>query len=401
MRRLLTILLLGIACTAASPDAGPPAVHVDTLAGGLISIHSDRPAWRDSLDAWSLVEDVRYGSDDGTSGELIDPMSFTASDDGHLYVVDRKPPVVKVYAPDGSFVRTFGREGSGPGEFRVGFIAVRGDRIALHDPEEGRTTVFDTSGTLIKSAVTFCCIWGDIVIDTAMRIVIPAFVASPSNEPFRGSVYVRYRTDLTPVDTLLVPGSSAQRGWTFSATDGSGREVLSMRTPIPLLPRAQHTLHPWGGVVRGVSDQYRLVRAPTGSDSTWVASRAWTGDRIPDPIRKARLEVAIKSVAGRVGEASARQTARLDDIPSVAPAYTRLGVDEEGNIWLWQLLGSDSTQTTWDVLDARGAWLGTTRVAYATEERGGVWFGRGAVYLKTESEDGRPVIVRLKVGQRR
>jgi hypothetical protein len=207
--------------------------------------------------------------------------------------------------------------------------------------------------------------------------------------------------DLTPVDTLLVPGSSDQRGWTFSATDGSGREVLSMRTPIPLLPRAQHALHPWGGVIRGVSDQYRLVRAPAGSDSTWIASRAWTADRIPDAIRRARLEVAIKSVAGRVGEASARQTARLDDIPATAPAYTRLGVDEEGNIWVWQLLGSDSTQTTFDILDARGAWLGTVRVPYATEERGGVWFARGAVYLKTEAEDGRPVIVRLKVRQGR
>lgn len=364
-------------------------------------MHSDRPAWRDSLDAWSLVEEARYGSDDGTSGELIDPISFAADDGGRLYVVDRKPAVVKVYAPDGSFLRTIGREGSGPGEFRVGFVATRGNRIALHDPEEGRTTVFDTSGTLVTSAVTYCCIWGDIGIDTAMRVVIPAFITSSSNEPFRGSVYVRYRMDLTAVDTLLVPGSSAQRGWTFSATDGSGREVLSMRTPIPLLPGVRYALHPWGGVVRGVTDQYRLVRAPRGSDSTWVASRAWIADRIPDAIRKARLEVAIKSVAGRVGEASARQTARLDDIPTTAPAYTRLAVDGDGNIWVWQLLGSDSTQTTFDILDARGAWLGTVRVPYATEERGGVWLGRGAVYLKTEAEDGRPVIVRLKVRQRR
>ena len=158
MRRVITTLLLATACIAASPDAGPPAVHVDTLPGGLISIHSDRPAWRDSLDAWSLVEEVRYGGDDGTIGELVDPLSFIADEGGRLYVVDRKPAIVKVYGPDGSFLRTIGREGSGPGEFRVGFIAVRGDRIALHDPEEGRTTVFDTSCAFVKSAVTFCCI---------------------------------------------------------------------------------------------------------------------------------------------------------------------------------------------------------------------------------------------------
>jgi hypothetical protein len=385
------------ACAGGAADARRSTTHVDTLAGGVLSIRSDGPVWADSTAAWPLLEEVRYGGEEGSPGELVDPQSFAADDAGRLYVVDSKPSVVKVFAPDGSFLRTMGREGSGPGEFRVGFIATRGDRIALHDPQQGRTTAFDTSGTFIKSTVTFCCYWGDIAIDTAQRIVIPAFISGRVGESSTGTPYARYTLDLAPIDTFWVPNTLTQRLWTFTTRGPDGKERASMSMLIPFTPRVQHGLHPWGGVVRGVSDAYRIVRSPGGTDSTWVATRPWSGDPIPEERRVARVEEAVKSVAKSMGEERARQTARVEDVPATAPAFTRLAVDEDGNIWARQLLGSDSTQTVFDVLDARGAWLGTLRVPYGVEEYGGAFFGRGAIYLKTESDDGRPVIVRLRV----
>lgn len=394
---LALLVLTAAACTGGSADARLSAVRVDTLPDGVLAIRSDAPAWTDSTAAWSLVEEVRYGGEEGSPGELVDPQSFVADDAGRLYVVDSKPAVVKVFSPDGSFLRTMGREGSGPGEFRVGFIATRGDRIALHDPQLGRTSVFDTSGTFIKSAVTFCCWWGDISLDTAQRIVIPAYITGQIGEQSSGSPYARYRLDLTPIDTFWVSNAITQRLWTFTSRGPDGKERAQLSMLVPFTPRVQHALHPWGGVVRGVSDAYRIVRSPGGTDSTWVASRPWSGDPIPEERRTARLEDAVKSVAKTVGEDRARQTARLEDIPSTAPAYTRLAVDEEGNIWARQLLNSDSTQTTFDVWDARGAWLGTLRLPYAVAEYGGAYFGRGAVYLKTETDEGHPVIIRVRV----
>lgn len=399
MRARSVLLLLSLSgCAGGSADARLSTTHVDTLAGGVLSISSDGPAWADSSAAWSLIEEARYGGEEGSPGELVDPQSFVADDAGRLYVVDSKPSVVKVYDPDGSFLRTMGREGSGPGEFREGFIATRGDRVALHDPAQGRTSVYDTSGTFIKSAVTFCCYWGEIAIDTAQRIVIPAFITGRVGEQSTGSPYARYRLDLTPIDTFWVPNKITQRLWTFTTRGPDGKERAQMSMLIPFTPRVQHSLHPWGGVVRGISDAYRIVRSPGGTDSTWVASRPWSGDPISEERREARLEEAVKAVTGSVGEDRARQTARLEDIPSTAPSFTRLAVDEDGNIWARQLLTSDSTQTTFDVMDARGAWLGTLRLPYGVAEYGGAYFGRGAIYLKTETEQGRPVIVRVRVG---
>lgn len=397
MKALVVLLACLAACDRSGGGGRPTLVHVDTLAGGVLSVRSDGPAWRDSTEGWTLVEEVRYGGAEGTPGELFNPQSFTADASGRLYVVDTRPAVIKVFAPDGSFLRTIGREGSGPGEFRVGFIATRGNRIVLHDPDQGRTTVFDTSGTFLKSAVTFADYWGDVAIDTALRVVLPAMVLVKAGGKPIGSAYARYRLDLSPIDTIWVPDAMEERVWTFNSPDRSDKQGVSMVMPVPWTPRVHDALHPWGGVVHGSSDAFRVIRAPHGTDSAWVASPAWTAESIPEALRIAQRDQVVKSVTPSVGEGQAKHGAKLDDIPTTAPAFTRLSVDDDGNIWARQLLGSDSTRTTFEVLDARGAWLGTIRIPYGVLEYGGAHFGKGAIYLRIEDDDGRPIIVMLRV----
>lgn len=390
---LSAIALLG--CAGASADSLPVA-RVDTLAGGLLSVTSDAPAWRDPSRAWSLVEELRFGGDEGP-GELIDPQSFAADGEGRLYVVDSKPAIIKVFDRDGSFIRAIGRDGSGPGEFRVGYIAVRNEHLILHDPQQGRTSVFDTSGTFVKSAVTFCCYWGDIMLDSAMKIVLPAMIIPRDGQRPTGVPYARYDLGLKLLDTMVVSGISDFQVWNFTAPGPNGRPQARMTMIVPWTPRTHHALHPWGGAIRGTSNEYRLVMAPNGNDSVWMASRPWTPEPIPEEQRKERLEQTIKSAGKTVGEPRARQAAKLEDLPTTSPAFTRLGVDEDGNIWVRRLIGSDSTQTTFDVLDARGAWMGSLQIPYGVAEYGGALFGKGAVYVKTEDENGRPTIVRLAV----
>jgi hypothetical protein len=44
-----------------------------------------------------------------------------ADADGNFYMLDSQLSEVQVYAPDGAYLRTIGREGEGPGEFRAAF----------------------------------------------------------------------------------------------------------------------------------------------------------------------------------------------------------------------------------------------------------------------------------------
>ncbi len=88
--------------------------------------------------------------------------------------------VIKVFDSAGGFVRAIGREGAGPGEFRMAFIAVRGSSLVVHDPMNNGASAFDTSGTYLRSWKSSCCFWDDVFIDNAERLYTPTFMQPDS-----------------------------------------------------------------------------------------------------------------------------------------------------------------------------------------------------------------------------
>lgn len=77
----------------------------------------------------------------------IDALEF--GPDGNIYVLDRGRSCVKVYGPDGTFIRQIAREGNGPGEVTSPFaMAVLGDgRISICSPFQGGILNFLPDGT--------------------------------------------------------------------------------------------------------------------------------------------------------------------------------------------------------------------------------------------------------------
>lgn len=73
------------------------------------------------------------------------PENPTYSPDGDILVIDRLKHTVFVYTPDGEFVRTIGREGEGPGEFRLpSGLAFYSDGSLLIGDADG-ISLFDSS----------------------------------------------------------------------------------------------------------------------------------------------------------------------------------------------------------------------------------------------------------------
>lgn len=54
----------------------------------------------------------------GGEGELVYPSQAEEGPDGNIYVYDAMDAYIKVYTPEGKFVRKFGGEGQGPGEIQ-------------------------------------------------------------------------------------------------------------------------------------------------------------------------------------------------------------------------------------------------------------------------------------------
>lgn len=392
--RCYSLLALSLAGCGERP-APVATVRVDTLRPGLIEVTSPAPTgWNDSTKAWTYRVSLTIQPEDDSHGELSQPDGIAVDEWGRIYVADRNPVSIKLFDSAGTFIRTIGRRGGGPGEYEAVFLAVRGGHLVVHDPQQGRTSVFDTSGTFVRSWPSSCCYWDNIGIDSAGVITVPSTYSPGNGQPSRGNAMRRFRMDGTVVDTLFVPlRESPSKGWTFSG--GSGGSKTTMIMSIPFEPRLVKRLHPDGGFVVGWSGEYRILRSPRGEDTTAIYTRTWSPGRIPEEQRRAAVEGMVKNVTGLVGADKARETAILSDVPVDEPAFTSLAVDLDGTIFVRQLLGSDSTRTRFDVFSPDGAWLGTLTLPVAIPEYGGQFFGRRAIYVATEGEDGRPAIVRL------
>lgn len=81
------------------------------------------------------------------------PLAEALAEDGTLFVADGSVGQVRVFDPRGAWVRSFGRQGKGPGEFvSVTSLQLTSDQesLFLYDPDVNRVTVFSRAGTRLR-----------------------------------------------------------------------------------------------------------------------------------------------------------------------------------------------------------------------------------------------------------
>lgn len=397
---LLAITPVAAALTACGSGAEARMLArptIDSLPGGIPRVMNSAPTQWAGEDGWRLELAQEITGEEGTSSELVNPQSLALDSWSRVYVVDQKPMVIKVYGSDGKFIRTIGREGEGPGEFRTGFIAVHNGHVVVHDPNVARTTVWDTAGTYLRSWNSSCCFWSDIQVDRQGRIYVPTMIPGPANAPQRGTPYVRWTLQGVEVDTIWVPRNESQaKFWTVTTMQG-GRPVGQMMTGVPLTPRIVSALNPDGGIIYGWSAGYQLAVSSAGEDTSMVFGRTWTPLPVTAERKRLEVETLVSRMGRNFGEDNLRQTFKTDDIPNTVPAFIGLHVDRDGHRWVRLDPGTDSTRSTFDIFNAEGNFLGTLMTSPALPQYGRLAFGRGELAVARENEDGLPVVVRYRV----
>jgi hypothetical protein len=96
-----------------------------------------------------LQEQWRIGGDTDDEDQIFGLISKILTDDaGNLYALDSQLSEIKVFSPEGEYLRTIGREGEGPGEFRAAqdmFFLPNGN-IAVMQVFPGRLVVLERDG---------------------------------------------------------------------------------------------------------------------------------------------------------------------------------------------------------------------------------------------------------------
>ena len=134
MRKIISILtLLLVACSSQEEQTGeaPEAVNTGTPHYTITAV--------DTIG-------IEMGDSNYVFGQT-DAAVFTAT--GEILVLDGSKKKISVFSSNGEFLRTIGREGSGPGEFlRPMAMAMLGNgQLAVSDPWAGKIILFDSSYT--------------------------------------------------------------------------------------------------------------------------------------------------------------------------------------------------------------------------------------------------------------
>jgi hypothetical protein len=370
-----------------------------------VVVSADRPAqWGRDL---ALVEERRVGAIEGSDVEAFGRLTAAAvGPNGDMVVVDQLGPVVRMFDPQGRYLRDLGRAGAGPGEYSriAGICITRSGQIALWDPSSQRVSLYGLDGTFARSFRAPSSVLGgeqSFQVDTAGSLYVRA-VGALSGHVIDQYQWIRLDSLGGVIDSIPVPRAEPEGRPLVMLTSGG--------TVRPFLTETVAALSPLGYQVTGRTNVYALWRPlPDG--------RVVRIERSVEPVAVGKEErqqwTAILRYIESLGAPGAQ---RFSSIPAEKPAFKELWIDEEGRVWVHRYSsavyvppspgekarrqgrpGLDWIEPpVWDVLSEKGAFLGTVRPslnAFPVAARGAF------LWVVEHGELGEDYLVRYRIQQ--
>lgn len=338
---------------------------------GVGSAASVEPAVRDSAgvrivetpavaleraDVWSLSPEplLEIGTVEGPPEEQLFRVSgLTLLADGGVLVVNAGSAEVRVFDSDGGFVRAFGGEGEGPGEFRipVGAWLLGGDTLLIWDPRLRRVNLFSIAGRHLRSARLEGAIsnpeLAGVFEDRALLVTDDRFEIPDVGFRMMYTEYLRYGVHGQLVDSL-----GRHPFGLFGVLEAGGRRLVGGPVFAPRTVQAAGAHGYWVGI----ADAYEVRRYdPSGELASVVR---WAGlDRTVREEDRARHRQLILENADDA--ADSQMTVALLEDQSFAerfPAYAELYVDRVSNLWVrdYEPRHAGEGPARWTIFDAEG-----------------------------------------------
>lgn len=345
--------LLIVTTTSCGSDDGDPRsrLAVERDSAGIHIVESTEPVWKEG-EEWSLSLQVQIGTPSGReSTQLFQVGDVARLSDGRIAVVNSGSHELRVYSEAGEHIRTIGREGEGPGEFMLprSVWILPSDSLMVMDWT--RISVFDSAGVFAGSSVYGTGTVVDRYVDgSLLKLVIPPGVDMYEVGYSRpGRALVRLSADGAVTDTLAhVTGDEFYR---FLTSAGG---IASFNAPFGLVRTA--VTH---GSATYTGDGARFEVQVLDENGALARIIRRSGDpRAVDEAAIAGLEERmLMRTTTEEQERSRRQLFAEWTYPATQPAYDRLLIDSEGNLWVqhWDV---ETEATSWSVFSDAGHWLG-------------------------------------------
>jgi sugar lactone lactonase YvrE len=316
-------------------------------------------AWSRS-EEWRLVEESRIGRPESDGPESFGNITAADIDQlGRVWVADAQQHQIRIFSPQGHHVRSIGRQGGGPAEFRrISGMAWAPDGLLwVLDDGNARFAVYDTTGRLVtthpRSSLMATLPWPGR-FDSRGRFYDVDGTLAPDGSIITWII----RTDAAgqPRDTFRLPRFEEER---FQITRGDARNQHVTQVTVPFTGRQVWTLDPQGRVWIANTAKYRIERH--------------TFDGVVDAVverEHPRVPVTRDERAGmlKAYPEFTRQGGKIDisRIPDVHPVHGGFLFDDAGRLWVMPVTGRRE-QRVLDVFEPDGRYLG--RVALPAPHR--------------------------------
>jgi DNA-binding beta-propeller fold protein YncE len=383
------LVLLAAALAGCGGSRSPATFSIDTLPNGSLVVRSSAPRWKPG-EEWKVTQDLAIGGADSGPADLLDVRGITADASGRIYILDLAASAVQVFDASGAHVRTIGRKGGGPGEFTTPIgLALVGSQLLVVDQSSQRLSLFDSTGTLITThprvapANIGVGFWQGGIDRNGT--IIETFPVMEEGNPWGRWSLTRLDSAYRATDTVPIPQFEPRM---VELVKKSGGGTSTTRMVLPNTPMLAWALDPSGAIWFGVSDHYTIVQRRFDGDTARTIERAWSPPPLSDSAkaRAARWLERVQSQGFTVFESQ---------LPTTAPAFQSLVVDDHGNLWV-----GDPTWPArrYEVFDSTGVLLGPVEFPAPVSQ---LTFAHDHYYAVTRDEDDVVRVVRGTVRSER
>lgn len=376
-RLLASIVVSILAVTAVAPSTGSEWKGTEVQVDGVLHVRNPE-APSEGVRDLEMRELWRVGGDDedvlfGVIAQLVE------DHEQNIYLLDSQLHQIQVFSPDGQLVRTFGRQGEGPGEFNnpIDMVLGPGQRLGIVQVFPGKIVQLSTTGDPV----------GDFPLPPVAGGGIQLVFQARGND-----------------ERLLVSGERPRAGEArgvqelyLEAFDAGGTKQVHFHdaTYTSQFGGMEFREQIWSNFTRrwDLADDGRVASA---LDFDAYAIHVWTADGTLDRVieRPGYTPVARSKEEIRRFQRMYDALTRWNPGSSFAVSSTHLTVDrihfrEDGSMWVLAADGlhraPEGVLASFDVFDRAGRYLRRVHLrgkGDATED--GIFFVGDRVYVVTE-----------------
>ena len=339
---------------------------------GIRIVENQSPRWaRGAERRLSQRPTLVIGTQDGEPYQFSRIRGVVRLSDGTLVVADATSSELRFFDATGRHVRSVGRRGQGPGEFRELQLLqrLRGDTIVA-GAHSGVPSFFSAAGTFVRQARQPGS-GGELppgprmqigVFDDGSRLVgIISMEAQTTNAPGRWVDSLR--------GFIVEPDGNVRRrfGNIGHMTFAHGETRPSPPWLSPILASATDGR----SLFLGLGNEYAIRVYSADGRLTRIIRRRWTPVKVTDADIDAFVTEWSKRWIKETGAEGERRKRDLRDDPysDIVPAFSQFIADGTGGVWVREAKLADApgagqlntmplVPSTWSVFDAQGRWSG-------------------------------------------